>query len=275
MGFQNIFGHRQKIGFGALSGPPAPVYGPYTIAFSAVVVSRGGVVTNAEKARLTTFETSLGTDILEFDRLWIHGLSNSVAALTSFVNPSTLTAIAVNAPVFTPSIGFLGNGSTSYLNSNYNPDINGVKYTLNQSCMFTYVQENTVQFGCAVGAYTSPFSASVLYPQYSPLIGLYYVNNWTPDGIMNQNSKGLTSIRRINSNTIESYKNGIISGADIRPSTGVPQTNMYILAQSSTGIAGALYNATVSATGFSSGNYNQLNFYNTLQALATSLGWAV
>ena len=275
MGFQNVFGHKQKIGFAALSGPPAPVYGPYTIAFSAVVVSRGGVVTNAEKARLTTFENSLAADITEFDRLWIHGLSNNIAARTSFVNPTSLIASAVNNPTFTPNLGYTGDGISSYLNSNYNPRLDGINYTLNECGLFVYVQQNIYGLICAMGAYTAPFDVSVIYPQYVSGQGLYYLNNFSPDALMNQNSVGLSSIRRIDANIIESYKNGILNAADGRAVTSTPNTNIYIGGQSINGTFARGYYGTISASGIGSGNINQLNFYNSLQALATSLGWNV
>jgi hypothetical protein len=275
MGFQNVFGHRQKIGFGALSGPPAPVYGPYTIAFSAVVVSRGGVVTNAEKARLTTFETSLGSDILEFDRLWIHALSNNIAARTSFVNPLSTIISAVNGPTFTPNLGYTGDGTTSYLNSNFNPATQGVKYTLNSASGFTYIQQNIVSAGAAFGAIVSSDISVLLYPQFLVNTPIYYINNLGTDSYGAGTSQGLSSFIRINSTNIAYYKNGAIAGTNVKSSSLIPNTSIYICGRSTSGILTNGFNGTISATGLGSNSYNQLNFYNALQALATSLGWNV
>ena len=77
----------------------------YEAAFSASatayfnqVTSNGGSLTNAEKTYINTFIGALGTDFAEFDRLWIHGLSNSVAARTSLANPTSTMITAVNTP---------------------------------------------------------------------------------------------------------------------------------------------------------------------------------
>jgi hypothetical protein len=275
MGFQNVFGHRQKIGFAQISGPPAPVYGPYTIAFSAVVVSRGGLVTNAEKTRLTTFETSLGTDITDFDRLWIHALSNNIAARTSFVNPTSTIITAVNNPTFTPLLGYTGNGTTSYLNTNFNPLTQGVKYSLNNASAFTYIQQNIVSTGAAFGAIIGSDISVLLYPQFLLNTPIYYINNLGTDSYGSANSQGLSSFRRRNNITIEYFKNGIANASNIKNSTLIPNTNIYICGRSTAGSLTNGYTGTISATGFGNNNYNQLNFYNALQALATSLGWNV
>lgn len=275
MGFQNVFGHKQKIGFAALSGPPAPVYGPYTIAFAAVVVSRGGVVTNAEKARLTTFETSLGTDITEFDRLWIHALSNNIAARTSFVNPLSTIISAVNGPTFTPYLGYTGDGSSSYLNTNFNPATQGVKYTLNSASGFTYIQQDIISAGAAFGAITGSDISVLLYPQFLLNTPIYYINNLGTDSYGSANSKGLSSFIRRNSLNIEYYKNGLINASNAKTSTLIPSTNIYICGRSTSGILTNGFVGTISATGLGSNSYNQLNFYNALQALATALGWNV
>lgn len=276
MGFQNVFGHKQKIGFAEISGPPAPVYGPYTIAFSAVVVSRGGVVTNAEKTRLTTFETSLGTDILEFDRLWIHALSNSIAARTSFVNPLSTLATEVNGPTFTPLLGYTGNGTTSYLNTNFNPFTQGVKYTLNSASGFTYIQQNIVSTGAAFGAITGSDISVLLYPQFLVNTPIYYINNVGTDSYgVGMNSQGMSSFIRANNTTIRIYKNGILNSSNVKNSSLIPSTNIYICGRSTAGTLTNGFTGTISATGLGSNAWNQLNFYNALQALATSLGWNV
>ena len=95
-------------------------YGAYTTAFNTQVLAAGGSLTPSELSALTLFETSMGADMAEFDRLWIHGLSNQIAARTSFVNPTSTPLTEVNSPTWTAYQGYKGNGTTSYLNLNYN-----------------------------------------------------------------------------------------------------------------------------------------------------------
>jgi hypothetical protein len=45
---------------------------------------------------------------------------------------------AVNSPTFTTNDGFLGNGTSSYISSNFNPASSGVNYTLNNASIFIW-----------------------------------------------------------------------------------------------------------------------------------------
>lgn len=247
--------------------------GPYTLAFYNTVIGRGGSLTVNETNYLTAFETSMGSELAEFDRLWIHGLSDNIAARTSFVNPASTIIATVNSPTFLQNVGYKGNGTTSYLTTNYNPFTQGVKYTLNNASMFVYVQENIISLTCAMGAFTGGNTGLLLYPQYASNQGLYYINNNSPDCITTQNSVGLSSCIRTSTTNTVGYKNGVISGANARISNNIPNTNIFILGQSTAGSLTAAYSGTVSASGLGSSNYSQINFYNALQALGTSLGW--
>lgn len=247
--------------------------GPYTLAFYNTVIGRGGSLTVNETNYLTAFETSMGSELAEFDRLWIHGLSDNIAARTSFVNPASTIIATVNSPTFLQNVGYKGNGTTSYLTTNYNPFTQGVKYTLNNASMFVYVQENIVSLTCAMGAFTGGNTGLLMYPQYASNQGLYYINNNSPDCITTQNSVGLSSCIRTSTTNTVGYKNGVISGANARISNNIPNTNIFILGQSTAGSLTAAYSGTVSASGLGSSNYSQINFYNALQALGTSLGW--
>jgi hypothetical protein len=47
--------------------------------------------------------------------------------------PSSFQATLVNSPTFTTNVGFQGNGTSAYLNTNFNPFTSGVTYTLNNA----------------------------------------------------------------------------------------------------------------------------------------------
>ena len=61
---------------------------------------------------------------------------NSDFALIDWIRLTQYTA--VNSPTFTADEGFTGNGTSSYINSNFNPASSGVNYTLNNASIFTY-----------------------------------------------------------------------------------------------------------------------------------------
>jgi hypothetical protein len=45
---------------------------------------------------------------------------------------------AVNSPAFTTNVGFSGNGTSAYVNTNFNPSTSGVNYTLNNASRIMY-----------------------------------------------------------------------------------------------------------------------------------------
>lgn len=272
MGFQNKFGHREKIIFGALSGP---VIGPYTTNFVNVVVSRGGSVTTQEQIYLTTFETSVGADLLEFDRLWIHGLSSNIAARTSFVNPSSTIITAVNNPLFTPSYGYTGAGGV-YLNTNYNLSTNSVQYKQVSAATYVYSRTNTLQDATELGAVTtSPLAITQTASRLNSgdLLGDINSNNNTSSVV--SDSIKLSVAVRTSAATNRIYKNGIALTTSGNTASALPNLDLFLLCRNVNGNPNFNTARQISLTGCSSSLVNQLNFYNAVQALGTSIGWAV
>ena len=62
---------------------------------------------------------------------------------------------AVNSPTFTTNEGFQGNGTSSYINTNYNPSTSGVNYTLNDACFGGVKNINTANSGYFSGCSVS------------------------------------------------------------------------------------------------------------------------
>ena len=249
-----------------------PAFGPYTLAFSSEVVSRGGIVTTTEKGYLTTFENSLGSDILEFDRIFIFGLSDSVAARTSFVNPSTTAVTAVNSPTFTPNLGYVG-GATKYLNTNYNPSTQGVKFSLNNCSVSTY-QSTTSPSGSMIGTFTGS-NVTAFTQQTSASNQAFYMNQGVSAGNTLAGALKFTTINRISSTETNAYKNGILSNTFVVNSTNINNLNIWLLGGN---FNNGLFDSTLAycnLTSMGSTNFNQLNFYNAVQALGTSVGWAI
>jgi hypothetical protein len=252
----------------------ALVLGPKTLAYSTVVTSRGGSLTTNELLYLTTFETSLGSDLDEFDRLWIHGLGNDVAARTSFVNPTSTIITAVNSPTFIANQGYQGNGSTSYLDTNYNPSTQGVKYTTNNASALSYILNNVIG-GTSIGSFNGSSTGPFLLPQASLNTPVYFINNAPNDTNGSGNSLGLSTINRYSSSSANLYKNGIFNSVNVRPSSAIPNLSVFISGLNNNGTYGSAFTGKISVSGLGSSNYNQANLYSAIQALGTSIGWAV
>jgi hypothetical protein len=251
----------------------ASVYGAYTTAWYTQVLANGGTATPTELSALTVFETALGSDLAEFDRLGIMGLQNSIAARTSFVNPTSTMLTLVNSPTFTAGLGYNGNGTTSYLNTNYNPNTQGVKYTLNSSSIFIYSRTNlnstVLDIGCSVAGNQSILD---IRDGGSFFSGINQVGNISS---ANSDSSGLFVGRRTASNAVAQFKNGVQTQTGAGVSTLVPNLNFYVGCLNNSGAAALFSPRQLSAYGCGSGVINQSTFYTALQALATTLGFNV
>lgn len=249
--------------------------GPYTSAFLSEVTSRGGSLTDNELTYLSTFEASIGSDMSEFDRLWIHGLSNNIAARTSFVNPTSTIITAVNSPIFTANQGYSGNYSNMYLNTNYNLTSNSVKLTLNSASAFLYSRSNVANDSADMGAVTTaPLALTQILTRgaLNNIVGDINANDNT--GTTSTDSRGFFSAVRNSAATNQIYKNGALIASGVRLSR-LPDINLYLLCRNLNGNPNFFAGRELSLSGVGSSSINQLNFYNAVQALGTSIGWAV
>lgn len=65
-------------------------------------------------------------------------------ALKNWKNPGTHDATLVNAPAFVAYEGFTGNGTTSYIDTNYNPGTDAINYALDDASVGIYFRTNTI-----------------------------------------------------------------------------------------------------------------------------------
>lgn len=251
-------------------------FGPYTSAFRDVVISRGGNLTSSELIHLNKFELSMGLDLSEFDRLWIHGLSNNIAARTSFVNPLSTIITAVNSPTFTSNLGYTSNGSTSYLDSNYNLLSSSFKFSRNDASLGVYINTATSGTRTEIGATGGGGGFTQIFGnRYGSSTEVYANDNGASVSASIVNSKGLTVALRSSGTSQAFVKNGTFLNTASVPSSPLSNLNLYILARNANGSANLHSLNTISLSFLASSAVNQLNFYNAVQTLGTSIGWAV
>ena len=102
---------------------------------------------------IVTLKSGLGIRNLSdaFDIIYILANETTEAALRNLVKRSH-DATAVNSPTFTILEGYTGNGSSMYINTNYNANTQGVNYTLNSASMGYYGRLN-VSTGMPFGVF--------------------------------------------------------------------------------------------------------------------------
>src|SRR3972149_572403 len=78
----------------------------------------------------------------KLDALWVMAVEAQVQAVYNWKNPGANTLTEVNAPGWIAKQGYTSNGTTSYLNTNFNPATQGVNYTQNSGLFGIYVRTN-------------------------------------------------------------------------------------------------------------------------------------
>lgn len=175
-----------------------------------------------------------GTGIwFKFDALWFLAAHDSQAACLNWKNPATYTLTPVNSPIFTIDRGYQGNGTSSYLNTNFNFNTNGVNFTLNNASLGVYsrtnlAQNNRVDIGVA---------DTLLQGRTGSNVSAIRVNQSNADGASVSDSLGLMTPQRNTSNELVYYKNGVLVTTISRVSSIVPNYNCYIGARNNLGVA--------------------------------------
>lgn len=142
-------------------------------------------------------------------------------ATLNWKSPALYQATLVNSPSFTANQGFVGNGSSSFINANFNPSTNGVNYTLDNASISTYV----------FSAGFSPIAGSLGGDNRLALgssASNYRLN--TSSGLNSSFSfdgTGLKSFNRRTSTNLTLF-NGLIGANRTATSTGLPVSS-YIL----------------------------------------------
>lgn len=138
-------------------------------------------------------------------------------------SPLNFQATLINTPTFTTNQGFTGNGTSSYINTNFIPLVNGVNYTLNNASRYLYL-------------YTGGASSSLDGTDTS--INNIQFSNSVAQRINSSNSLNSTfsfatgtptkSIHRTSSTNVELF-NGTVQSSKTQTSVALPATNQYIL----------------------------------------------
>lgn len=157
-------------------------------------------------------------------------------ALIDWIHPdSTLTA--VNSPTFTPYEGFTGDGSTSYINTNWNPSTDAQNYTLNDGLVTAYLRLNIqseYNIGSDDGTNRIDIKLRNTSNQYWARINTGGYSNLAINAVGN----GLALAMRTANNLTSGYLNTTLKGTTSDASTEIPNLVIIILGvKRSTGTA--------------------------------------
>jgi hypothetical protein len=242
--------------------------------WAAAVVGAGGTVSAARLALVSNLIISLKAQGLwtKIDRLWLFAAENNQSARVDLVG--RVTATVVNSPTFTADRGYAGNGTSSYINTGYNPFSNGVAWQLNSAHLGAYnrsIRTDGLSYVDA-GANDGVAFAHV----YSRLSGgrSGVINDTSGIGTTSPNSSGFGLVTRTGVTANELFYNGVSVGANATASIKAPAVPVFVFARNDGGSPGFLSADQMAALTCGGGlsPAEALAYYNTIQAHMTSIG---
>jgi len=212
-------------------------------------------------------------DLAEIDFIHpIGGLETDEQRLAPIKTTGTTPMTAVNSPTLS-SNGVVGNGTTSYINTNWNPVSNAVKYLQNTSSLGVYNRTTRAADTTAIcGAYTlAPNKLSRIYPRYTGNLAIFSLNSSAESTFSNSVTKGFISSKRTASNLTTLYIDGVSIGTDSDVSAVAPNASFFICGISNSGV---LADATTDNVALLvvGGNINHTRLYNRIQTYMTARG---
>jgi len=234
---------------------------------SAIFAAMGTTPPYARKVLIDNLVKGLKDDgvwtLLDFFYILAAHAENS--SLLNWINPGTFDATNVSSTAFEVDRGYTGDGAADYLNSNYNPNTDGINLSLNSASFGCYIRTNVAEDKYDIGVLDG--GDSYIISRWSNDIVYTRINDNNSLNIANIDSRGFWISNRTGANIRNLYKNSISVISEVRGSTGVPNDDMYILAGN---VGGAvLFSTKQIAAAFAGGGMTQTNVDNMTDRLET------
>jgi hypothetical protein len=173
----------------------------------------------------------------------------------------------------------VGNGSNGYLNTNFDPDVDGVNYTLNSGSFGVYSRNNVLEASIDIGGRTTTDGGDQTWGAIRFTGDNFYAesNSDFLVQISNNDSRGLFTISRTASDLTTLYSNGTSFITSVAASVDVFNGDIYICALNEGG-SPANYSTRQYAFAFIGGGLTETdvgNLFNRLETLLDFLGAGV
>ncbi len=206
----------------------------------------------------------------------IGGLETDEQRLRPLITTSTTKTFTNVNSVTLDSTGATGNGTTSYINTNWNATTDGIKFIQNSASMGVYNRTNSTGDLYEIGAFVfvgnkNQYLASknAANNQQVTINSVTNLNSATSDSL------GLRSGVRTAVNARASYVNGVSIGSDAGAAGSIVTINTFLCGVNGDGALYKPSNRNISLLFLGSGAINQLTFYNHIQTYMTSRGISV
>jgi hypothetical protein len=214
---------------------PEPVPTPAVDADYQAVLDRSTALGyNAPSAAQQTLQNTLIEDLKTagvWDKLDVFYVfatdGDSDYATLNWKAPSSHQVTKINSPTFTANGGFTGDGSSSYLDTNFDPDASGVNYTLNDASISiwnnTFVANNFI-----TGVDASAYNCLRMSSSSANIRINMDINSLSPVVDFSDSNKTFRQLNRTSSSNVTAFQN-TISTTHIGASTSIEGQNQLIL----------------------------------------------
>jgi hypothetical protein len=214
---------------------PEPVPTPAVDADYQAVLDRSTALGyNAPSAAQQTLQNTLIEDLKTagvWDKLDVFYVfatdGDSDYATLNWKAPSSHQVTKINSPTFTANGGFTGDGSSSYLDTNFDPDASGVNYTLNDASISiwnnTFVANNFI-----TGVDASAYNCLRMSSSSANIRINMDINSLSPVVDFSDSNKTFRQLNRTSSSNVTAFQN-TISTIHIGASTSIEGQNQLIL----------------------------------------------
>lgn len=251
------------------TAPPPTTYDPLTTTWLTYVTSPSQQTIYAVDA---FFKQLRADGNLAIDYLFLTAQDQQANAKISLFNPGTFTYTEVGTPTWAANLGYTGNGSSMYLQTNYTDSTSGINFVLNSGAMGCYTRlSKGTQTAVAMGSDDNTH-ASYIYLNIATAGKRMIINALTNTDYANTNTQGLTVAQRTASNANAIWLNGTQLTTSTVASVGYSTKADYLMCLNYNGTP-AQYETNQFALFFKSGGgLNMATFYSAVNLLMTNIG---
>lgn len=174
----------------------------------------------------------------KLELLYVTAAHDAQAARLNWVQDA-YNLSAVNAPAFAADRAYASDGTTSYLDTGYNPV--AANLPVNGCAMGVWCRDEAGGAGTSFGSRAGGGTNSALYltPRTTSNTALGRMNQGITTSVSAASGAGLTLFDRSGSAVVRAYRNGVDIGGDTGASNGRPSQSLYLCARNSLGAAEA------------------------------------
>jgi hypothetical protein len=241
-----------------------------TIAWIAAVVANGGSVSGSRESLVDALIVGLKADgiFAKLDRLWLFAGENEPSALTDIIADALATN--VNSTTFTTDRGYTGNGSSMYIDSNFNPTTaTSPHYIIDDATVFGW--NNTAGMESRPLCGVATISKVHLYPEFTDGFTYARINAAEPAGVATSGVTGLYLVNTINTTNVTTIQiNGSTISSLVVAPTFLPNEDILALKGDGPNFSGR----QISCLGFgaSLSTTEASNLYTRLRTYMTAVG---